>query len=65
MTAVELLDVSGSIVIHAVLREACQGAALMNDRMNDGFPVLKPGVNAISRTGSVTKAVTRTNWRYG
>lgn len=51
MTAVELLDVSGSIVIHAVLREACQGAALMNDRMNDGFPVLKPGVNAIRWTG--------------
>ncbi len=28
------------------------------------FPRLKPGANAISWTGSVTRVVVRPNWRY-
>ncbi len=32
--------------------------------MNYEFPVLKPGPNAISWTGTVTKVVVRPNWRY-
>ena len=32
--------------------------------MNGEFPVLKPGANAISWTGAVTKVVVRPNWRY-
>ena len=32
--------------------------------MNGEFPVLKPGANAISWTGTVTKVVVRPNWRF-
>ena len=61
---VELEDISESIVIDSVLHEAYQDSTLMNDHMNGEFPVLKPGVNAISWTGAVTKVVVRPNWRY-
>ena len=64
MTIVELENISGSIVIDSVLQEAYQGTSLMNDHMNGEFPVLKPGANAISWTGAVTKVVVRPNWRY-
>ena len=63
-TIVELEDISGSIVIDSVLQEAYQGVTLMNDHMNGEFPVLKPGMNAISWTGTVTKVVIQPNWRY-
>ena len=55
---------SGNIVIDSVLQKAYQGTTLMNDHMNGEFPVLKPGANAISWTGTVTKVVVRPNWRY-
>ena len=51
-----------SIVIDSVLQEAYQGTVLMNDHMNGEFPVLKPGANAISWTGAVTKVVIQPNW---
>ena len=54
----------GSIVIDSVLQEAYQGTTLMNDHMNGEFPVLKPGANAISWTGTVTRVVVRPNWRF-
>ena len=63
-TIVELENIFGSIVIDSVLQEAYQGSTLMNDHMNGEFPVLKPGTNAISWTGAVTKVVIRPNWRY-
>ena len=62
-TIVELTDVSGSIVIDSVLQEAYKGAALMNDHMSGDFPVLKPGLNGISWTGTVTSVIVRPNWR--
>ena len=52
-----------TIVIDSVLQEAYQGTTLMNDHMNGEFPVLKPGANAISWTGAVTKIVIQPNWR--
>ena len=64
MTIVELEGISGSIVIDSVLQEAYQGNTLMNDHMNGEFPVLKPGANAISWTGTVTKVAVRPNWRF-
>ena len=64
MAIVELENISGSIVIDSVLQEAYQGTTLMNDHMNGEFPKLKPGANAISWTGTVTKVVVRPNWRY-
>ena len=63
MAIVELENISGSIVIDSVLQKAYQGTTLMNDHMNGEFPVLKPGANAISWTGTVTKVVVRPNWR--
>ena len=53
-----------TIVIDSVLQEAYQGTTLMNDHMNGEFPVLKPGANAISWTGTVTRVVVRPNWRF-
>jgi phage-related protein len=63
-TIVELTGISESIVIDSVLREAYLGNTLMNDNMSGEFPVLKPGMNAISWTGEVARVVVRPNWRY-
>ena len=63
-TIVELENISGSIVVDCVLKEAYQGTTLMNDHMTGVFPVLKPGTNAISWTGDVSRVVIRPNWRY-
>ncbi len=62
-TIVELTDIPGSIVIDSVLQEAYQGTTLMNDHMNGEFPVLKPGANAVSWVGDVTRVVIKPNWR--
>ncbi len=63
-TIVELTDISGSIVIDSALQEAYIGNALMNDHMSGDFPVLKPGQNAVSWSGTVTRVVVKPNWRY-
>ena len=63
-TIVELENISGSIVIDSALQEAYQGTTLMNDHMNGEFPRLKPGANAISWTGTLTKVVIQPNWRF-
>ena len=63
-TIVELEDISSSIVIDCALKEAYLGNALMNDHMAGDFPVLKPGANAVSWSGTVTRVVIQPNWRY-
>ena len=63
-TIVELEDISGLVVIDSVLKEAYRGTTLMNDHMTGEFPVLVPGVNGISWTGSVSQVVIQPNWRY-
>ncbi len=63
-TIVELENISGSIVVDCVLKEAYQGNTLMNDHMTGDFPVLKPGANGVSWTGDVTRIVIKPNWRY-
>ena len=63
-TLIQLASVSGSIVINTELQEAYKGTALQNDHMTGDFPVLTPGQNAISWSGSVTSVVIRPNWRY-
>jgi len=35
-----------------------------DDHMNGEFPRLKPGANAISWTGTLTKVVIQPNWRF-
>ena len=55
---------SGSIVLDCALKEASLGNALMNDHMTGEFPVLKPGANAVSWSGTVTKVEIKPNWRF-
>ena len=63
-TIVELTDISGSIVLDCALKEAYKNTTLMNDHMSGDFPVLKPGLNAISWSGNVTSVVIKPNWRF-
>ena len=44
--------------------KAYKGATLMSDHMSGDFPVLKPGQNAVSWSGNVTRVIVRPNWRY-
>lgn len=46
------------------LQEAYSGATGRNSAMSGEFPLLKPGMNAISWTGDVTKVEISPNWRY-
>ena len=64
MNIVELTDVDGSITLDTPLMEAYSGATGQNGRMTGEFPILKPGANAISWTGDVTKVVVEPNWRF-
>ena len=61
---VELEGVSGSITLDSELREAYSGTTGLNSAMSGEFPVLKPGQNAISWSGDVTKVEISPNWRY-
>ena len=63
-TIVELTDITSGIVLDCALQEAYLGSTLMNDHMSGDFPVLKPGANAISWSGTVTRVVIQPNWRY-
>ena len=61
---VELEGISGSITLDSELQEAYSGTTSMNSAMSGEFPILKPGMNAISWTGEVTKVEVKPNWRY-
>ena len=63
-TIVELTGITDSIVIDCALKEAYKGTTLMNEHMSGDFPILVPGLNAISWTGNVTRVVVKPNWRY-
>ena len=63
-TIVELTDITTGIVLDCALKEAYLGTALMNDHMSGDFPVLKPGMNAISWSGNVTSVVISPRWRF-
>ena len=63
-TIVELENISESIVVDCVLKEAYQGNTLMNDHMTGDFPILHPGSNGVSWTGDVARVVIRPNWRF-
>ena len=63
-TIVELTNVSSSIVLDCALKEAYKGTTLMNDHMSGDFPVLKPGLNAVSWSGNVTSVVISPRWRF-
>lgn len=61
---IELTGITSSITIDSVLQEAYNGVTDMNAHMSGEFPVLKPGMNAISWNGNVTSVVVQPNWRY-
>ena len=63
-TIVELTGITSGIVLDCALKEAYLGTALMNDHMSGDFPVLKPGLNGISRSGNVTSVVISPRWRF-
>ena len=63
-TIVELEGVSSSITLDSELQEAYSGTTGMNSAMSGEFPILKPGMNAISWSGEVTKIEVKPNWRY-
>ena len=61
---VELTDIEDSITLNTSLMEAYKGDLSMNGCMSGEFPVLKPGANAISWSGNVTKVEVQPNWRF-
>ena len=61
---VELTDIEDSITLNTSLMEAYKGDLSMNSCMSGEFPVLKPGANAISWSGNVTKVEVQPNWRF-
>ena len=63
-TIIELEGIEGSIILNSTLQEAYTGTTLKNGSMSGDFPVLKPGTNAISWTGNVTKVDIAVHWRY-
>ena len=63
-TIVELTDITTGIVLDCALKEAYLGTTLMNDHMSGDFPVLKPGLNAISWSGNVMSVVISPRWRF-
>ena len=63
-TIVELEGISGSVTLDSELQEAYSGATGMNSAMSGEFPLLKPGMNAISWTGEVSKVEIQPRWRY-
>ena len=63
-TFVELEGIEDSIVLNSVIQEAYQGETLLNEKMEGEFPILKPGNNLISWSGSITRLAIIPNWRY-
>ena len=61
---VELEGITGSITLDSELQETYSGTTSMNSAMSGEFPLLKPGMNAISWTGEVSKVEIQPRWRY-
>ena len=61
---VELEGITGSITLDSELQESYTGTTSMNSAMSGEFPLLKPGMNAISWTGEVSKVEIQPRWRY-
>ena len=63
-TIVELEGITGSITLDSELQESYTGTTSMNSAMSGEFPLLKPGMNAISWSGEVSKVEIQPRWRY-
>ena len=64
MEIISLTGIDGSITLDTPLMEAYSGVTPMNDHMSGEFPILRPGANAVSWIGEVSKVVISPNWRY-
>ena len=62
-TIMELSDITESITLDTPLMEAYSGMTNMNSHMSGDFPLLEPGQNAVSWTGTVSSVVIEPNWR--
>ena len=60
---IDLTNVDESITIDSQMEEVYKGDTLCNEKMEGDFPVLEPGVNAISWDGEVTGVVVQPNWQ--
>jgi len=60
---VTLDGVVGSITLNSELKEAYSGNTLENRKMTGEFPLLYPGGNPVSASGSVTGITVAPNWR--
>ena len=60
---VELEEISGSITLDSQLQEAYSEVTSLNGQISGDFPILRPGNNAVSWSGSVTKVEINPNWR--
>ena len=59
-----LSDVSSYIELDSEMMNAYKGTTLLNDNMSSAsFPVLKPGMNTIAWTGTVTQLEIVPRWR--
>ena len=59
-----LYNVSGYVVIDSVLMDAYKDTVLKNNDMTGDFPILQPGENPISWTGTVTSVEITPNWSW-
>lgn len=63
-TSIILAEVAGSVTIDSVLKDSYKGTALKNSKMTGEFPLLLPGANTVSWTGTVTSVQVTGNWRW-
>ncbi|MEK0222318.1 phage tail protein [Bacillus cereus] len=56
--------VAYSVTVDSELLESYVGTTSMNSKMVGKFPFLKPGINSISWSESVTKIIVDPRWRY-
>ena len=61
---IELTGVNGWITLDTPLMEAYSPSGNANGQMSGEFPALRPGMNGITRTGSVDRIEIQPNWRY-
>lgn len=60
---VSFTGLTDGITVNSEIEEAYNGSILMNNCMVGAFPVLEPGMNAVSFTGDVTSIEVIANWR--
>ena len=63
-TDIYLIGIVSNITIDSVLKDAYKGTTLQNSKMLGDFPILIPGDNDISWSGTVNSVQITPNWRW-